>query len=125
MCTTYPNYLAYFNRIAGGPANGYKHLVDSSLDWGQDLPGLKRWLKEHDLDSPGKTPVYLAYFGQANPAHYHIRAMELCSPDSHSVIPLSAGVYCISHCSPARLWAGPATVVSGVRASLPRGWSVH
>jgi hypothetical protein len=39
-----PNYLAYFNAFAGGTANGWRHLVDSSLDWGQDLPGLKRWL---------------------------------------------------------------------------------
>ncbi len=95
---TYPHYLAYFNWVAGGPANGYKHLVDSSLDWGQDLPGLKRWLKEHDLDSPGKTPVYLAYFGQGEPAYYRIRATELCSPDPHSPVPfpLSEGVYCIS-----------------------------
>ena len=65
----YPHYLAYFNWIAGGPVNGYKHLVHSSLDWGQDLPGLKRWLNEHDLDSTGKTPVYLAYFGKAKPAY--------------------------------------------------------
>src|SRR5205085_12194986 len=32
-----PNYLAYFNEIAGGAKNGYKHLIDSSLDWGKDL----------------------------------------------------------------------------------------
>ncbi len=36
-----PHYLAYFNEFAGGPENGHRHLVDSSLDWGQDLPGLK------------------------------------------------------------------------------------
>src|SRR5262249_51727095 len=35
-----PHYLAYFNELAGGPSQGYRHLVDSSLDWGQDLPGL-------------------------------------------------------------------------------------
>ena len=39
-----PDFLAYFNELAGGPANGYRHLVDSSLDWGQDLPKLKEWL---------------------------------------------------------------------------------
>ncbi len=93
---TYPHYLAYFNWITGGPGNGYKHLVDSSLDWGQDLPGLKQWLKEHDLDSAGKTPVYLAYFGRAEPAYYHIRATELCGPRPRPLVPLTAGVYCIS-----------------------------
>ena len=40
----WPNYLAYFNQLAGGQPNGYKHVVDSSLDWGQDLPALKHWL---------------------------------------------------------------------------------
>ncbi len=43
-----PDYLAYFNQVAGGPANGYHHLVDSSLDWGQDLPALKTWLDQSD-----------------------------------------------------------------------------
>ncbi len=93
---TYPHYLAYFNCLAGGSRNGYKHLVDSSLDWGQDLPGLKRWLKEHDLDGPDKKPVYLAYFGTASPAYYHIRATELCSLKPHSPVLLTEGVYCVS-----------------------------
>ena len=32
----YPHYLAYFNQITGRE-HAYEHLVDSSLDWGQDL----------------------------------------------------------------------------------------
>jgi len=92
----YPHYLAYFNSIAGGPSNGYRHLVDSSLDWGQDLPGLKRWLKEHDLDGQGKTPVYLAYFGKSSPDYYQIHAREICSPKSPPMAPWTEGVYCIS-----------------------------
>ena len=31
----HPHYLAYFNELAGGPARGYRILVDSSLDWGR------------------------------------------------------------------------------------------
>jgi 4-amino-4-deoxy-L-arabinose transferase-like glycosyltransferase len=93
---TYPHYLAYFNSIAGGPANGYRHLVDSSLDWGQDLPGVQRWLKEHDLDGPGKTPVYLAYFGTGSPTYYGIRATQLCDLKPHALSPMTEGVYCIS-----------------------------
>jgi hypothetical protein len=46
------NYLAYFNFIAGGPDEGYKHLVDSSLDWGQELGNLKRWLDDHASELP-------------------------------------------------------------------------
>ena len=92
----YPHYLAYFNQLAGGPSNGYRHLVDCSLDWGQDLPGLKRWLKDHDLDPPAKTHVYLAYFGSAEPAYYQIAAANLWSPKPHPPVPLTEGVYCIS-----------------------------
>ena len=42
----WPNYLAYFNLLAGGPAHGYQHLADSSLDWGQDLPALRELARE-------------------------------------------------------------------------------
>ena len=63
----YPHYLAYFSPVAGGPAKGYQHLVDSSLDWGQDLPALKKWLGEHRR--PGE-PAYVSYFGTDEPARY-------------------------------------------------------
>lgn len=63
----YPNYLAYFSPLVGGPAKGYLHLVDSSLDWGQDLPALKKWLGRHR--QPGE-PVYVSYFGTDEPARF-------------------------------------------------------
>jgi hypothetical protein len=63
----YPDYLTYFNELAGGPANGYRWLVDSNLDWGQDLPGLQRYVETHDL-----AQVYLSWFGSARPEHYGI-----------------------------------------------------
>lgn len=69
----FPNYIAYFNSAAGGPANGYRRLVDSSLDWGQDLPGVKRYIEKHQLSGP----VYLSYFGMARPDYYKIRASYL------------------------------------------------
>ena len=33
----WPDYLAYFNELIGGPREGYHWLGDSNLDWGQDL----------------------------------------------------------------------------------------
>lgn len=63
----HPHYLAYFSPVVGGPAEGYRHLVDSSLDWGQDLPALQKWLAAHR--HPGE-PVYLSYFGTDEPARY-------------------------------------------------------
>ncbi len=69
-----PHYLAYFNESIGGPANGYRYLVDSNLDWGQDLKNLKRY-----LDEQGIQEVYLSYFGTADPAYYGIRYRPLPS----------------------------------------------
>jgi len=91
-----PNYLAYFNELAGGPANGPQHLVDSSLDWGQDLPGLKSWLDRNAR--PGEA-VYLAYFGTGEPRYYRIPARRLAYingfHEDEPYIPLGPGLYCV------------------------------
>jgi 4-amino-4-deoxy-L-arabinose transferase-like glycosyltransferase len=65
----HPHYLAYFNQVSGGPDRGAEHLIDSNLDWGQDLVTLKRWLK---ANAPGRK-VGLAYFGQINPSIFMVR----------------------------------------------------
>lgn len=65
----HPHYLAYFNWASGGPSRGSEHLIDSSLDWGQDLVGLRRWV---DANAPGE-PIGLAYFGQIHPAIFAAR----------------------------------------------------
>lgn len=36
-----PSYLAYFNWLSGGPDRVPVRLMDSNLDWGQDLVGLR------------------------------------------------------------------------------------
>ncbi|WP_187782134.1 ArnT family glycosyltransferase [Gimesia chilikensis] len=46
----YPHQLAYFNELVGGPENGWKHLLGSNLDWGQDLLFIRNKLEP--LDSP-------------------------------------------------------------------------
>ena len=43
----YPDYLAYFNELVGGPANGYKYLDDSNLEWKHDLKRLAEYQKKH------------------------------------------------------------------------------
>ncbi len=58
----HPEYLAYFNELAGGVEGGREHLLDSNLDWGQDLHELKRFLDEHPVE-----PLSLAYFGTLPP----------------------------------------------------------
>src|SRR5262249_32425150 len=54
----YPDYLTFFSELAGGPKNGHRVALDSNLDWGQDLKGLKRW-----MDGNGVKKIDLLYFG--------------------------------------------------------------
>ncbi|MGC1275463.1 MAG: glycosyltransferase family 39 protein [Planctomycetaceae bacterium] len=54
----HPHELSYFNELAGGPRNGHAHLVDSNIDWGQDLWLLKKWLDENRHGRP----LGFAYF---------------------------------------------------------------
>jgi hypothetical protein len=56
-----PDHLTYFNQLAGGPEQGWRHLVDSSLDWGQDLPALSRAVRA----TTGNR--YISYFGSLSP----------------------------------------------------------
>jgi hypothetical protein len=93
----HPHYLAYFNLLAGGPGGGYRYLVDSNLDWGQDLKLLKVFLDERDVDE-----LWLGYFGAADPAYYGIRYRPIfptgLSMPSDDFAPLSPapGWYAIS-----------------------------
>ena len=59
----YPHSMSYFNEFVGGSLHGSEHLVDSNIDWGQDLLYLKSWLDEH----PEAKPLGLAYFGYIDP----------------------------------------------------------
>lgn len=62
-----PHYMSYFNELIGGPGNGYKYLVDSNIDWGQELKGLKKY-----MDKNGIKRVSLSYFGTDSPGRYGI-----------------------------------------------------
>jgi len=63
-----PHHIAYFNELVGGPDQGYRYLVDSNLDWGQDLKGVKSYMEKERLPI-----IYLSYFGTAPPSYYGIR----------------------------------------------------
>ena len=114
----WPNYLAYFNQVDGGPSHAYRHLVDSSLDWGQDLPALQRWLVKEGLNGSPNEKAYFSYFGVANPSYYGIQAALLpCYPGRPTKIPepLQPGTYCIS-----------ATMLQNLYLQQFRGrWSRH
>ena len=61
-----PFYLSYFQPLAGGVEGGWRHLVDSSYDWGQGLPDLSDWLDRKAARGDG-APVFLTYFGADSP----------------------------------------------------------
>ena len=63
----HPYYLSYFNAAAGGPEQGGRILIDSNIDWGQDLIRLQEWLAANPI-----AHVKLSWFGTADPAYYGI-----------------------------------------------------
>jgi tetratricopeptide (TPR) repeat protein len=71
----HPYFIEYFNEIAGGPSNGYRWLVDSNLDWGQDVKRLKQF-----LDKQALTNIDLAYFGPRKSIDYHGIAARRVTP---------------------------------------------
>ena len=91
-----PHYLAYFNELVG-PRNAWHHVVDSSLDWGQDLPSAKAWL---DKNARGR-PVFISYFGSGDPLYYGIDGTRI-GDDNFELRPrrypsiLRGGVWLIS-----------------------------
>lgn len=92
-----PDYLAYFNPLAGDPATAHRLFVDSSLDWGQDLPRLHEWLDAHASDKK----VFLSYFGSGSPVYHGIRATRVGDgyfdwEPRRTPPALSGGIYCIS-----------------------------
>jgi hypothetical protein len=70
--SVFPNFIPYFNFVAEHMVGGINLLGDSNLDWGQDLPLLAQWQREHPNDK-----LYLCYFGYADPAFYGIRYIPL------------------------------------------------
>jgi hypothetical protein len=70
-----PDYLAFFNALSGGPGNGPRYLVDSNIDWGQDVKKLKKWLAAHGTDT-----ARIWYFGNAPMDYYGIRADAFPDP---------------------------------------------
>ncbi|HZX50240.1 MAG TPA: hypothetical protein VFE94_03840, partial [Candidatus Paceibacterota bacterium] len=61
----FPNYIPYYNALAGGTENGYKIAVDSNYDWGQDFYRLLDFVEANNIQK-----VYLDYFGGEDPAYW-------------------------------------------------------
>jgi hypothetical protein len=111
----YPHSLSYFNALAGGPLRGSEHLVDSNIDWGQDLLYLKSWLDEH----PEASPLGLAYFGYIDPRAAGVRfALPPKGPTSPSDLERAGR----DELGPQPGWyAVSVTLLRGYRYSVPDG----
>jgi hypothetical protein len=81
-----PRYLQYFNEAAGGAEGGHRVLVDSNIDWGQDLIRLREYMTKEGIES-----VHLAYFGRVDPRVYgiHYTPLERTSRGGRAVISAS------------------------------------
>lgn len=77
----FPHYLASFPYALGGPAAQHKYLLDSNIDWGQDLPLLKQYMEKKNLRH-----VYLAYFGNVDASLYGIETVPEPSQAEYAVI---------------------------------------
>ncbi len=83
----YPHYLAFFNLPSGGSDYGRHYLVDSSLDWGQDLKGLARYVEKENTGE-----ICLAYFGMDSPEYRGIPNRPLQPSDSPESLDCIAAV---------------------------------
>lgn len=60
----FPQYIAYFNSIVPRDSR-HKYLIDSSLDWGQDLYRLRDYVKSNSLEN-----IKVDYFGGSVPPYF-------------------------------------------------------
>lgn len=81
----HPAHLAYFNPLSGGPARGHRWLLDSNLDWGQDLYRLPAALAARGIHDP----VQLLYFGHVDPRLYGLRTVPLARGPVDGVVAVS------------------------------------
>ena len=61
---TFPFYLSYYNEFVG-IENGWRYIVDSNYDWGQDLKRLSDLAEKENINK-----IYLDYFGGGSPRYY-------------------------------------------------------
>lgn len=73
-----PHYIAYFNEVVGGSNNGAKILLDSNIDWSQDIERLENWLDKNELK---EEPQYYALFTLEPLAYRNMTTKSMpCSP---------------------------------------------
>ncbi|MFN7843399.1 MAG: ArnT family glycosyltransferase, partial [Pirellula sp.] len=93
-CYSFPHQISYFNELAGGPSNGWKHLNTSNYDWGQSLNYLSKWIERN----PDKQPLYVESSGAIPPQVYGIKSpspMIQVSTDGSAFYPIGWYAICV------------------------------
>ncbi len=118
-----PDYLAFFNELAGGPGRGPEYLVDSNIDWGQDVKKLGVWLDSH----AGNRRARVYYFGNAQMRYYKIDEMGYPGPlDQKGWDAIDE--YCVANVTPLQGVYVPLNDLARLRLRQPVakiGWSMY
>jgi hypothetical protein len=72
----FPNYATYANSLIGSDYRLSKIVVDSNVDWGQDVPLLAKTLKKMGIDN-----INYALFGHNPPEVWGIEHYRWILPD--------------------------------------------
>lgn len=75
--SVYPHSLAFFNQAIGGPDRGWLHLDNSNTDWGQNVPQLAEWARQH----PEARPLQIIFSGGFDPKYLPIWDGEVLHRD--------------------------------------------
>ena len=89
--SSFPNYIPYFNELAGGPSAGPNLLDDSNVDWGQNLKQAGAYVQQRGIDHP----IYSPISSFDNPRHYGVNS-ELHPPGEFVSKMPPPGTYIIS-----------------------------
>jgi 4-amino-4-deoxy-L-arabinose transferase-like glycosyltransferase len=84
----YPSYIAYFNESIGSHRNADLYLIDSNLDWGQDLRRLDAWCHKNGVET---IAVHTAGGGDLE-ADMTVRTIAVWNP---GVPPLPKGYFAV------------------------------
>jgi len=72
----FPNNIAFFNILAGGPQGGYRWLRGSDHDWGGEMKSLKRWVDKNNVQS-----IKTSLFGTRDESFYDLPSTQAQSVD--------------------------------------------
>ena len=84
--------VSYFNLPSGAGLHGDDHLLDSNIDWGQDLYGLSKWYDAQETS----TPLYHSVDRPILPEILGVPGSEVGAEAFYGDVPVPPGYYAIS-----------------------------